>query len=109
MTTYRHGRLYALAQPSVRLIGVASVAGNVDLAKATRNTRAVLALGGRSDIPVWPGCAAPLLHAPEDASVIHGSSGLGHAVLPEPPVEAAPMHAIDAILAAAREHAGELV
>ena len=37
------GLLYALAQPSVRLIGVASVAGNVDLAKATRNTRAVLA------------------------------------------------------------------
>ncbi|HEY3718598.1 MAG TPA: nucleoside hydrolase, partial [Roseiarcus sp.] len=57
------GLLYALAQPSIRLIGVASVAGNVDLAKATRNTLAVLALGGRADIPVWPGCPAPLLRA----------------------------------------------
>jgi purine nucleosidase len=103
------GLLYALAQPSVRLIGVASVAGNVDLAKATRNTRAVLALGGRADIPVWPGCAAPLLHAPEDASDIHGATGLGYAVLPEPPQDPSPPHAIDAILAAAREHAGELV
>jgi purine nucleosidase len=103
------GLLYALAQPSICLLGVASVAGNVDLAKATRNTRAVLALAGRADIPVWPGCAAPLLHAPEDASIIHGESGLGHAMLPEPPAEAAPMHAIDAILAAAREHAGDLV
>ena len=103
------GLLYALAQPSVRLIGVASVAGNVDLAKATRNTRAVLALGGRTDIPVWPGCAAPLLHAPEDASDIHGATGLGYAVLPEPPGDPSPTHAIDAILAAAREHAGELV
>src|SRR5271156_689449 len=103
------GLLYALAQPSVRLIGVASVAGNVDLAKATRNTRAVLALAGRADIPVWPGCAAPLLRAPEDASVIHGATGLGYAVLPEPPQDPALTHAIDAILAAAREHAGELV
>ena len=103
------GLLYALAQPSVRLIGVASVAGNVDLAKATRNTRAVLALGGRTDIPVWPGCAAPLLRAPEDASVIHGATGLGYAVLPEPPGDPSPTHAIDAILAAAREHASELV
>ena len=103
------GLLYALAQPSVRLIGVTSVAGNVDLAKATRNTRAVLALGGRTDIPVWPGCPAPLLRAPEDASDIHGATGLGYAVLPEPPGDPSPTHAIDAILAAAREHAGELV
>jgi purine nucleosidase len=103
------GLLYALAQPSVRLIGVASVAGNVDLAKATRNTRAVLALGGRADIPVWPGCAAPVLHAPEDVSDIHGATGLGYAVLPEPPGGPSPPHAIDAILAAARQHAGELV
>src|SRR5258707_643561 len=103
------GLLYASAQPSVRLIGVASVAGNVDLAKATRNPRAVLALAGRADIPVWPGCAAPLLRAPEDASVIHGATGLGYAVLHEPPQDPSPPHAIDAILAAAREHAGELV
>ena len=103
------GLLYALAQPSIRVLGVASVAGNVDLAKATRNTRAVLALAGRADIPVWPGCAAPLLRAPEDASVIHGATGLGYAVLPEPLGDPSPTHAIDAILAAAREHAGELV
>ncbi len=101
--------LYAIAQPSVRVIGVSSVAGNVDLTKATRNTRAVLALGGRGDIPVWPGAAAPILHAPADASIVHGDSGLGYAVLPEPPAEAAPMHAVDAILKASKDHRGELV
>ncbi len=47
----------------------------------------MLALAGRAEIPVWPGCAAPLLRAPEDASDIHGASGLGYAVLPEPPRE----------------------
>jgi inosine-uridine nucleoside N-ribohydrolase len=101
--------LYAIAQPSVRVIGVSSVAGNVDLTKATRNTRAVLALGLRPDIPVWSGAAAPILHAPEDASIVHGESGLGYAILPEPPAEAAQTHAIDAILRASHEHKGELV
>jgi purine nucleosidase len=69
----------------------------------------VLALGGRADIPVWPGSATPLLQATEDASDIHGDGGLGHAVLPEPAADPASVHAIDAILAAAREHDGELV
>jgi inosine-uridine nucleoside N-ribohydrolase len=101
--------LYAIAQPSVRVIGVSSVAGNVDLAKATRNTRAVLTLGGRADIPVWPGAAKPMLHAPEDASLVHGASGLGYAILPEPAAESAPTHAIDAILQASNDYAGELL
>lgn len=103
------GLLYALAEPSIRLLGVSSVAGNVDLAKATRNTRQVLALGGRPDIPVWPGCAAPILSAPDDASEVHGESGLGYAVLPEPTGAPNSQHAIDAILAASHAHAGELV
>ena len=51
--------LYALGRPEVRLIGVAAVAGNVSLAKAERNTRAVLALAGRDDIPGLAGGARP--------------------------------------------------
>ncbi len=101
--------LYALAAPDTRLLGVAAVNGNVSLAHAARNTRAVLALAGRADVPVWPGAAAPLLGHVGDASDIHGAGGLGDAKLPEPaPVANAP-HAVDAILAAAREHEGRLV
>ena len=44
--------LYACAEPQARLVGVSTVVGNVSLANATRNTRAVLALAGRADIPV---------------------------------------------------------
>jgi purine nucleosidase len=101
--------LYALAAPDARLIGVSAVAGNVGLAKAARNTRAVLALAGRADVPVWEGAAAPLLGHVEDASDIHGSTGLGRAVLPDPaPAPQAP-HAVEALLAASREHEGELI
>ncbi len=103
------GLLYACASPRARLIGVSTVAGNVDLQRATRNTRAVLALAGRADVPVWPGCAAPIVKVAEDASIVHGVSGLGHAILPEPPGDDNAPHAIDRIVAEAHALKGELV
>jgi purine nucleosidase len=101
--------LYACAQPSARLLGVSTVAGNVGLDLATRNTRAVLALAGRADLPVWPGCDRPLLREAQAAHAVHGGSGLGHARLPEPPDMGPPADAIEEIIAAARAHPGELV
>ncbi len=104
------GLLYACAAPDARILGVSTVAGNVDQARATRNTRAVLALAGRPDIEVWPGCDRPLMRTTERAGAVHGESGLGHAVLPEPAAAAADArHAVEAIVAAARAHAGELI
>ena len=100
--------LHACASPGARLVGVSTVAGNVGLASATRNTRAVLALARRAEIPVWPGCAEPMLRAPHDATRFHGAGGLGYAELPEPVASPAPAHAIDAIIAAARAEPGTL-
>ena len=101
--------LYAAADLDTEILGVSTVVGNVSLASATRNTRAVLAMIGRSDIPVWPGAGTPLSTAQTDARAVHGESGLGYAVLPDPPEPAETTHAVDAILAAARAHAGRLV
>jgi hypothetical protein len=103
------GLLLACAAPAATILGVSTVAGNVDLQRATRNTRAVLALAGRSDIPVWPGCVRPLVREAADASLIHGGSGLGHAVLPEPDAPEAADNAIDAVVAAARKYPGQVV
>ncbi len=103
------GLLYACAAAHARILGVSTVAGNVDLVRATHNTRAVLALIRRADIPVWPGCASPMLHAPTDASVVHGVSGLGYAVLPDPTGDDDAANAIDAIVAHAHALRGELV
>jgi purine nucleosidase len=100
--------LYACADRDARILGVSTVVGNVSLAAATRNTRAVLAMVGRSDIPVWPGAATPMSTAPADASVVHGESGLGYAVLPEPPVSASSAHAVDSLIATARAHPGRI-
>lgn len=101
--------LHACASPEADILGVTTVSGNVDLKRATRNTRAVLALAGRSDIPVWPGCRRPILREAEDASYVHGGSGLGQAELPEPPPAYDEPHAVDQILALAKAHPGELV
>ncbi len=101
--------LYACAHDEAHILGVSTVVGNVSLAAATRNTRAVLALAGRADIPVWPGAATALSVAVRDASEVHGRSGLGHAVLPEPDEPAHSLHALDAIVAAAHAHAGRLI
>jgi purine nucleosidase len=100
--------LYACASPHARLVGVSTVAGNVDLARATQNTCAVLALARRAEVPVWPGCGAPILRAQNDATRFHGTSGLGYAELPEPTANPAPTHAIDAILATASAEPGAL-
>ncbi|MBV8794960.1 MAG: nucleoside hydrolase, partial [Hyphomicrobiales bacterium] len=101
--------LYACAHDEAQILGVSTVVGNVSLAAATRNTRAVLAVAGRADIPVWPGAATAMSIAVRDASEIHGKTGLGHAVLPEPDEPEVGLHAADSIIAAARSHSGRLI
>jgi pyrimidine-specific ribonucleoside hydrolase len=90
--------LVACASPEVELLGVGTVAGNVDVDMATANALSVLALAGRPDVPVARGCARPLVrprrHLDRPA---HAAGGLGGATFPAP--EAAP----------AREHAVELL
>jgi len=101
--------LYACAHHEAQIVGVSTVGGNVPLAAATRNTRAVLQLAGRADIPVWPGASSALSLAAADARHVHGATGLGHAVLPDPGEQAGALHAVDSIIAAARAHAGRLI
>src|SRR5277367_6705956 len=101
--------LYACAHDGARILGVSTVVGNVSLAAATRNTRAVLALAGRADIPVWPGAATAISNAVKDASETHGTTGLGHAILPEPEKSSDALHAADLIIAAARSYSRRLI
>jgi pyrimidine-specific ribonucleoside hydrolase len=74
----------ALARPELDVLGITTVGGNVGLRETTRNTLRVLALLGRTDVPVAAGAAAPLLRPLEIADDVHGESGLDGADLPEP-------------------------
>ena len=84
----------ALARPELDVLGITTVAGNVGLRETTRNTLRLLALLGRTDVPVAAGAAAPLLRPLEIADDVHGESGLDGADLPEPQSELRPEGAL---------------
>jgi pyrimidine-specific ribonucleoside hydrolase len=76
--------LLALASPELNLLGVTTVHGNQTVEKTTANALRVLALAGRSDIPVAAGAARPLERDLAVADHVHGKSGLDGPLLPPP-------------------------
>lgn len=91
---------FAAGHPGIDLAGITTVAGNVALAKTTANALAVASFVGMPGVPVTAGCAAPLLRQALDAGHVHGSCGLGGAVLPAPGRQADAGHAVDFIVSA---------
>jgi purine nucleosidase len=101
--------LYAVASPEVELVAATCVAGNVPLDDVTRNTLAVLEAGGRGDVEVAPGAAAPLGREHVPFPVVHGEGGLGRADRPEPRARPSVRAASEAIVSAARDRPGEVL
>ena len=88
--------LVACASPEVELLGVGTVAGNVDLDTATTNALSVLTSAGRADVPVARGCARPLVrprrHGDRPA---HTAGGLGGSPFPVPAAAPVREHAVE--------------
>ena len=94
----------ALARPELQVLGITTVGGNAPLAATTRNALRVLALLGRTDVPVAAGGVQPLVRPLETAPEVHGVTGLDGADLPEPASSPRPEGAVEflrATLAAA--------
>lgn len=88
--------LLAVGSPEARLLAVTTVFGNVGLEITTTNARRLLALAGRTDVPVAAGAAGPLVAAPAPGSAgRHHADGLGGRAeeLPAP----GPLHPLGAI------------
>ena len=100
--------LMALAEPSAEVLGLGIGAGNVGLAHTVRNALKLLEVA-RRDVPVFPGCAGPLVHPAADAGYVHGQDGFGDTGMAAPATVAHDEHAALALLRLSREHAGELV
>lgn len=94
---------------SANLIGVTTVAGNVPIEVATRNTLDVLAHVGRSDVPVHRGASRPLSAVYHDATHVHGGNGLGGYQLDLSAVEEQGLPGPAFILQSAVKYAGDLV
>src|ERR1700736_5928694 len=99
---------FAHGHPGIELAGITTVAGNVGLARTTANALAVCEYIGAAGTPVTPGCAGPLLRPAQDARQVHGESGLGGAVLPEPAGSPAAGHAIECITQTVRAAPGQI-
>ncbi|MEN9933838.1 MAG: hypothetical protein RLZZ387_417 [Chloroflexota bacterium] len=90
--------LLALASPEVELAAVSVTGGNCSMEDGVRNALGVLALAGRTDVPVCPGVALPLIRQPFTAPETHGDSGLGYARLTPSPAQPSQEHAVDMII-----------
>src|SRR5690606_38783885 len=101
--------LMAFNDPGHDIVGLTVAAGNVGLRHTVANALKLCEVAGRGDVPVFPGCAAPLLHAAPDAAYVHGQDGFGD--VGYEPASGAPAreHAALAILRLSHEHAGRLL
>ncbi len=109
------------ANLDVTWLGVSVVAGNAPLATTYDNALRIKK-HYHLDVPVYPGCDAPLAGAVETAQCILGDSGMNTTgeALPSVDIAAAeaaqaaqeqrsPLpHAVDALIEAVRAHAGEI-
>jgi len=82
----------------IDLKAITTVAGNVPVAQTTTNALRIRDLGQRGDIPVYRGAEGPLVFALETAEFVCGPDGLAGAELPAPASDAAPGHAVQAII-----------
>jgi purine nucleosidase len=97
-----------MAHAHADIAGLSIAAGNVGLAHTVRNARTLVDLLG-SEIPLFAGCATPLVRAPdEDAAFVHGHDGLGDVGFPAPKAPLAEESAALALLRLTRERPGEL-
>jgi purine nucleosidase len=104
-----HAILMAFAHPGARVEAITTVAGNVGLERTTANACIILDVLGE-DVPVYPGCAGPLVAASDqgDAAHVHGSDGLGNAGFPPSSRRAQAEHGASALVRLASESPGEI-
>jgi purine nucleosidase len=88
--------LLALAAPEeLAVLGIVAAAGNLPLVQTERNARMICELAGRTDLPVYGGCARPLVRPLATAAHIHRDALRDRLNLPEPAMPLAAQHGVD--------------
>jgi len=83
------------AADALEVLGIVAVAGNLPLAQTERNARRVCELAGRRDVPVYAGCARPLMRPLATAEAIHAETSRDRLMLPEPTMPLQAQHGVD--------------
>jgi purine nucleosidase len=97
--------IMALRTPSVGVLAITTVAGNVAVEQATRNALYTAELCG-AKVAVYPGAEKPLTRSHESAHWFHGRDGLGDHGYPAPRQASEKQHAVEAIIATIESNSG---
>ena len=99
--------IIALRHPEIDVVGMSIVAGNVPLAMGLQNALYATEMCG-SLVPIYAGSDRPLKRVLATAQNVHGHDGMGDIGLPLSGRLPVSGDGVDALIAAAHEHAGEL-
>lgn len=102
--------MYALNAPDIRVEGITTVFGNIDVEQATENTLRLIELCQPGyEVPVAKGAAAPLARDYDGpVAYVHGNNGVGDAVLAPSSQQIVPEHAAEFIIKQAHANPGEI-
>lgn len=100
--------LMVLQQPDIAVHAITINCGNIQFDQQVQNALYTLDLAGRTDILVHPGCREPLLKRYRTVPEVFGADGFSGANFPPVGTKPSDVHAVDAIIAAAKAHSGEL-
>jgi purine nucleosidase len=101
-----HALMATLAHPDAEVGAIITVVGNVPLARTTANACTILDAMG-ADVPVYAGCAHPLIQESSWATEFHGKDGLGDAGLAPSTRAIEAEHGVNALVRIANESPGE--
>jgi purine nucleosidase len=87
--------LMALGSRSLNVSAITTVAGNVGLAQTTRNALRILAMAGKTSVPVYAGESESMSRPVVSAAHVHGDDGIHNAPLPEPVADPQTMGAVE--------------
>ncbi|MGY4517004.1 nucleoside hydrolase [Lysobacter sp. HA18] len=90
------------------VVGLTIAAGNVGLEHTVANALKLCEVAN-VDVPVFSGCASPLLHPARDAAYVHGRDGFGDTGYTKAAKQAEAEHAALAILRLSHEYSGRLL
>jgi purine nucleosidase len=102
--------LLAMSSPDeIEILGVTTVAGNVPLELTEINARLMCDIAGRGDIPVFAGCAKPMVRKLVTAEHVHGTTGINGIEVTEPRHPLQEQHAVDFIVDALKRADDDLI
>ena len=101
--------LIALLDPRAQLEAITICCGNVRFEQEVENALYTVEIAGRSgQVPVYKGCAEPLIAEWVGAEYVHGRDGMGDSYFPRATQRPAPEHAVDELIRRINESPGEL-